>query len=53
MYMSDPREEAPLPPASAALTTALSACALVTLWLGILPGTVLDAASRAAVDLLR
>ena len=35
------------------MTTALAVCALVTLWLGILPGTVLDFASRAASDLLR
>jgi len=53
MYMREPREEAPLPAASAAMTTALAVCALVTLWLGVLPGPVLDYASRAAADLLR
>ena len=53
MYMREPRENAALPPASAAMTTALAVCALVTLWLGLLPGTVLDYASRAAGDLLR
>jgi NADH-quinone oxidoreductase subunit N len=53
MYMREARDEAPLPATSAAMTTALAVCALVTLWLGVLPGTVLDYASRAATDLLR
>jgi len=53
MYMREPREDAPLPPVPIAMTTALAVCALVTLWLGILPGPVLDYASRAASDLLR
>jgi NADH-quinone oxidoreductase subunit N len=53
MYMREPREDAALPPVPTAMTTALAVCALATLWLGILPGPVLDYASRAAADLLR
>ncbi|MGH9492726.1 MAG: NADH-quinone oxidoreductase subunit N, partial [Terriglobales bacterium] len=53
MYMREPREDAPLPPVPTAMTMALAVCALATLWLGVLPGPVLDYASRAATDLLR
>lgn len=53
MYMREPREEAALPPVPTAMTAAVAACALATLWLGVLPGSVLDYASRAASDLLR
>ncbi len=53
MYMREPREDAPLPPVPTAMTAALAVCAVATLWLGVLPGTVLDYASRAATDLLR
>jgi NADH-quinone oxidoreductase subunit N len=53
MYMREPREDAALPPVPTPMTAALAVCALATLWLGVLPGTVLDYASRAASDLLR
>jgi NADH-quinone oxidoreductase subunit N len=53
MYMREAREEAPLAPVPTAMMAAIAACALVTLWLGVLPGPVLDYASRAASDLLR
>jgi NADH-quinone oxidoreductase subunit N len=53
MYMREPREDAPLPPVPTAMTAALAVCALATLWMGVLPGTVLDYAARAASDLLR
>jgi NADH-quinone oxidoreductase subunit N len=53
MYMREPREDAPLPPVPTAMTAALAVCALATLWMGVLPGPVLDYAARAASDLLR
>ena len=53
MYMREPREDTPLPPVPTAMMAALAVCALATLWLGVLPGPVLDYASRAATDLLR
>ncbi len=53
MYMRESREEAPVAPVSASLSTALAISVAATLYLGILPGRVLEYASRSAVELLR
>src|SRR6202158_3372056 len=52
MYMRESREEAPVAPVSASLSTALAISVAATLYLGILPGRVLEYASRSAVELL-
>ena len=53
MYMREPREEAPLPPVPTGLRAALTLTVFATIYLGILPGRVLEYASRSATDLLR
>jgi NADH-quinone oxidoreductase subunit N len=53
MYMRDARDESPVIPASPALATALAISVAATLYLGILPGRILEFASRSAADLLR
>ncbi len=53
MYMREARDEAPVAPASASLSTALAISVAATLYLGILPGRVLEYASRSAAELLR
>src|SRR5882724_1342694 len=53
MYMRDARDEAPVAPASPALSTALAISVAATLYLVILPGRILEYASRSAADLLR
>ncbi len=53
MYMREPREEAPLPPVPIGLRTALTLTVFATIYLGILPGRVLEYASRSAAELLR
>ena len=51
MYMREPvLEEAPAP-ASATMRLALLTAAIATIWLGVVPGRVLDHASLAALDL--
>jgi len=51
MYMREPSvAEAPAP-ASASMRLALIITAVATIWLGVIPGRVLDHASLAAVDL--
>lgn len=52
MYMREPREDAPVPPIPAALGLALGLSLAVTIYLGVLPGRVLEYAGRS-VDLLR
>jgi NADH-quinone oxidoreductase subunit N len=52
MYMREPREDAPVAPVTPALGFALGLTLVVTIYLGILPGRVLDYAGRS-VDLLR
>lgn len=52
MYMKEPREETPVPPIPLSLGTALAASLVVTIYLGVLPGQVLEYASRSAADLL-
>jgi len=53
MYMREPREEEPLPPVPTGLRAALTLTVFATIYLGILPGRVLEYASRSATELLR
>jgi NADH-quinone oxidoreductase subunit N len=53
MYMREARESLPLTPIPLGVSTALAISALATIYLGILPGRVLEYASRSAADLLR
>ncbi|MGH9504171.1 MAG: NADH-quinone oxidoreductase subunit N [Terriglobales bacterium] len=53
MYMREAREEVPATPVSPALSVALAISVAATLYLGLLPGRVLDYASRSAAELLR
>src|SRR5437879_5819329 len=53
MYMREPREEAPLPPVPTGLRAALTLTVFAPIYLGILPGRVLEYASRSATELLR
>ena len=53
MYMREPREEAPVRPVPAALGIALAVSSIATLYLGLLPGRVLDYASRSVAELTR
>ena len=52
MYMREAETETPALPVSAALATVLTASVGATLYLGILPGRVLDFAARSAASLL-
>jgi len=53
MYMREPKEDTPLAPVPVALGTALAISVFATLYLGILPNSVLAYAARSAADLLR
>jgi NADH-quinone oxidoreductase subunit N len=53
MYMREARDDTPVAPVSASLGTALAISVVATLYLGILPGRVLEHASRSAAQLLR
>jgi NADH-quinone oxidoreductase subunit N len=53
MYMREPTKEVPVLRISGALTAALTACVLATIYLGVLPGRVLDFALQSAKDLVR
>ena len=53
MYMREAKEEEPVSPVSPGLGTALAISVVATLYLGILPGRILEYASRCAADLLR
>jgi NADH-quinone oxidoreductase subunit N len=53
MYMREAKEEEPVSPVSPGLGTALAISVVATLYLGILPGRILEYASRSAADLLR
>jgi NADH-quinone oxidoreductase subunit N len=53
MYMREAREPTPLGPIPLGVSAALAISALATIYLGILPGRVLECASQSAVDLLR
>ena len=52
MYMREAREELPAIPVSPALGAALAISVAATLYLGLLPGRVLEYASRSAAELL-
>ena len=51
MYMREPTVAEPPAPASASMRLALVIAAVATIWLGVMPGRVLDHAGRAALDL--
>ncbi len=53
MYMREPREKAPVSPLPAGLRVALAISVVATIYLGVLPGRVLDYASRTATAWLR
>lgn len=53
MYMREPREETPISPVPLGLGAALAISLLATIYLGVLPGRVLDYASRSAAELMR
>ena len=53
MYMRDGREEVPVSPVSFGLGTALALTVFATIYLGVLPGRVLDYASRSVPALMR
>jgi NADH-quinone oxidoreductase subunit N len=52
MYMREPREEIPVTPVPPGLGFALALSLAATIYLGVLPGRVLEYASRS-VELLR
>jgi NADH-quinone oxidoreductase subunit N len=52
MYMREAREQPPLSSIPAGLAAALIVNALATIYLGVLPGRVLDYASRSVTELL-
>jgi NADH-quinone oxidoreductase subunit N len=52
MYMREPRGEVPVAPLPAAAALALAVSVLVTLYLGVLPGRVLDYSTHAARQLV-
>ncbi len=52
MYMREPRGEAPPNPVSAATAFAIAICVVATLFLGVLPGRVLDYAASSASRLV-
>jgi NADH-quinone oxidoreductase subunit N len=53
MYMREPRGEVPVTPIPAGLGTALAITLVATIYLGVLPGRVLDYAARTAVAWMR
>ena len=52
MYMREPRGEVPVTPVPASAGVAITVCVLMTLYLGVLPGGVLDYAERSAQQLV-
>lgn len=53
MYMREPREEMPILKLSKGLGLALAACVIATIYMGVLPGKILDYALQSARDLVR
>src|SRR5437870_323103 len=53
MYMREPREEVPIAPVPASLGIALAITVIATIYLGVLPGRVLEYAARSASELMR
>ena len=52
MYMREPRGAVPVTPVPAAAALAIAVCVLLTLYLGVEPGRVLDYASQSARQLV-
>jgi NADH-quinone oxidoreductase subunit N len=52
MYMREPRDEVPVAPVPPAAALAIAVCVLLTLYLGVLPGRVLDYGARSARQLV-
>jgi len=52
MYMREPRGEVPVSPVPAGAGLAIAVCVLATLYLGVLPGRVLDYGARSAGQLV-
>jgi NADH-quinone oxidoreductase subunit N len=52
MYMKEPRADVPVSAAPASTTLAIAACVLATLYLGVVPGRVLNFATQSAHTLL-
>ena len=53
MYMRESTEEAPLGPLPASMNAAIAFSALITIYLGVWPQSVLDYAVRSAQDLMK
>jgi NADH-quinone oxidoreductase subunit N len=53
MYMREERQEVPTPPISAGVSIAVAISAIATIYLGVLPGRVLDYALESARQLLQ
>jgi NADH-quinone oxidoreductase subunit N len=53
MYMREPREEVPVSPVPVGLGAALAVSLVTTIYLGVLPGRVLEYAGRTAAEWLR
>src|ERR1700683_1536720 len=53
MYMREPRSEVPVTRLSLAAALAISVCVVLTLFLGVLPGRVLDYAALSGTQLVR
>ena len=53
MYMREPQVDAPIAPIPAGLGWALAISLVATIYLGVLPGRILDYASRSVAELLR
>ena len=52
MYMREPRGDVPCPPVPKATWLAIAVCLLATLYLGVLPGRVLDITTRASIRMI-
>jgi NADH-quinone oxidoreductase subunit N len=52
MYMREPRADARVSPVPAATGLAIAVCVVATLFLGVLPGRVLDDAASSARQLV-
>jgi NADH-quinone oxidoreductase subunit N len=52
MYMREPRGDVPVTPVPVATALAIAVCVLLTLYLGVLPGRVLDYAAQSAHQLV-
>ena len=52
MYMREPRGEVPVTPVTFSAALALAVCVLATLFLGVLPGRVLDYAAQSSRQLV-